>query len=100
MTSDKRKLTDEHHQPVLGSALAPVRGHLLVRGHVGHVVHLALLALVHGLVGLLVFPAETEASPEPSWWPQQQKETTERYELIDGRDAKITIKSVSAARGR
>lgn len=60
-------LTHEDHQPVPAAALPAVRRHLLVRGHVGHVVHLALLTLVHGLVGLLVSAAQTEASPEPSW---------------------------------
>lgn len=44
-----------------------VRRDLLVGGHVGHVVDLALLGLVHGLVGLLVPPAQAEAPPEASW---------------------------------
>lgn len=52
---------------MFGPALPAVRGDLLVGGHVGHVVHLALLGLVHGLVGLLVPPAQTEAPPEASW---------------------------------
>lgn len=60
-------LTYYHHQPVFGPALPAVGRDLLVRGHVGRVVQLALLALVHGLVGLLVPPAETEAPPEPGW---------------------------------
>lgn len=44
-----------------------VRGDLLVGGHVGHVIDFTLLGLVHGLVGLLVPPAQTEAPPEASW---------------------------------
>lgn len=49
------------------SALPAVRSDLLVGWHISHVIHVALLALVHGFVGLLLPPAETEASPEPNW---------------------------------
>ena len=52
---------------MLGSILPAVQGDLLVRWHISHVIHFALLALIHGLVGLLVPPAETEAFPEASW---------------------------------
>lgn len=60
-------LTDEDHQPVLGPALPAVGSHLLVGGHVSHVVLLTLLTLIHGLVGLLVSPAEAEAPAKTSY---------------------------------
>ena len=52
---------------MLSPALPAVLGDLLVRGHVSHVVHFAFFTFVHGLVGLLFPPAQTEASPETSW---------------------------------
>ena len=63
------------------SALPAVRSHLLVRGHVGCVVYVALLALVHGLVGLLlVSPAEAKTSPEPSWrWGWNDRGDREKH---------------------
>ena len=60
-------LTYDDHQSVFGSTLPSVRCDLLIRRHVSHIIHFTLLALVHGLVGLFVSPAETKASPEPSW---------------------------------
>lgn len=60
-------LTYDDHQSVFSSTLPSVRRDLLVRRHVSHIIHFTLLALVHGLVGLFVSPAETKASPEPSW---------------------------------
>lgn len=63
---------------MFSSARPAVLGDLLVRGHVSHVVHLALLALVHGLVGLLlVSPAEAEASPESSWRSRVKRQRKE-----------------------
>ncbi len=60
------------------STLPAVRRDLLVRRHVGHVVQFTLLTLVHGLVGLLVPPAETKASPEASCRSGKDREW-ERY---------------------
>lgn len=59
-------LTYKGHQPVFGSSLPAIQGDLLVCRHISHVVHFALLTLIHGLISLLVPPAESEASPEAS----------------------------------
>lgn len=52
---------------MLAPSWPAVRRDLLVGGHVGHVVDFTLLGLVHGLVGLPVPPAQTEAPPEAGW---------------------------------
>lgn len=66
-------LTYDDHQSVFSSTLPSVWRDLLVRRHVSHIIHFTLLALVHGLVGLFVSPAETKASPEPSWTRKKTK---------------------------
>lgn len=70
---------------MFSSTLPAVRHDLLIRGNVSHVVHFALLALVHGLVGLLVPPAETETSSEPGWRSGQNTGQKKRQinKLID-----------------
>ena len=71
-------LTDEDHQPVLGPALPAVGSHLLVGGHVSHVVLLTLLTLIHGLVGLLVSPAEAETPAKTSYKSESEKREREK----------------------
>lgn len=60
------RLTNQNYKPVFVIRLPPILRHFFVRWDVCCVVLLALLALVHGLVCFLVFPAKTEASPKTS----------------------------------
>lgn len=79
---------------MFSAALPAERGDLLVCRHISHVVQFTLLTLIHGLVGLLVPPAETKAFPEPGWKSglKDGGEKRDRKKLIN---LKYTQKNVS-----
>lgn len=64
--TQKWTLTNQDNKSVLLVHLSPIGGHFLVCGHIGCVILITLLALIHGFICFLIFSTKTETSSKAS----------------------------------